>query len=452
MLFKEKKFIGALLIALISSAIIFFKFTSIPADFTRDEIEFAQLAVSLGEQPYTPYSELATGHATLYFYTILASLKVFGISQIGLRFPAALFGVLASVMLYLVLNMVFKNGTFELKIPGWKGKIELSTAFVLACIFLSLRWYFGFARFSFEATFVLFLELTSLYAILMFIEKPKRMLWLLVSGLFAGLAYNSYQPGRLFFVIPALTLLLDKKTRTIRNFAAYFGVFGLIIAPLTLYLTQHPDIRIKQQLYLQDETRTASDKFFFFLDNIWRNTKLFFIEGDPNGKHNYPFRPAINLIIATFGLTGLIRSFYTLKNKYTLIFLVWFGIAMAPTLLTYPHENPNMLRTVTVLPSLVYFVGIGIHTFFAYIKMIDTKKVIYPFVGTIAVGLILISSIVELRTYFVFQRAVFVDAFEVKDGFGGLYYFMKQNGYDINSFKLDDAQRSKYNSVPGPDR
>lgn len=448
----QKSILWAILVTLISASVIFFQFNQIPADLTRDEIEFVQLAVQLGEQSYTPYSEHATGHATPYFYVLLASFKLFGLNQFALRFPAALFGILTSIALFGVFKLVFTSGTLSVAIPGKKRPLEIDTALLLTLIFITMRWFFGFARFSFEATFVLFLELVSLYAVLYFIQKPKRTMWLIISAVFAGLAYNSYQPGRIFFIVPVLALMLHKETRIFRNFALFGGVFALLIAPLTWYLSQNQDIRIQQQLYLKDGSRTAMDKVMFFFDNVWRNTKLFFVEGDASGRHNYPFRAALNPIIAFISFTGLVQVLKGIKQKTHLLFLVYFGLAMGPTLLTYPHENPNMLRTVTVLPAIVYFVGLGIQALHEFVQKFDKKRVLGATFGTLMVILLLISSALELRTYFVFQREVFKESFEVKDNFGGVYFFMKKEGIDINKYRLNEKQVEKFNSVPGPEQ
>lgn len=452
MISKMNRLYGAIVIALISALIIFVKFNQIPAHLTWDEVEFARLAVLLSTQPYTPYSEYATGHASPYFYILLSSFKLLGLNEFALRFPSALFGVLSSIVMYLVLSVVFERGSLRVRIPGKKHAIEIDTAFLLALIYVSMRWFFGFARFSFEATLVLLLELISLYGILNFVKQPKKTIWLIVSAIFTGLAYNSYQPGRFFSIVPIVALLLHKETRSWRNFLIFGGIFGMLITPLTVYLSQHPDIRVKQQLYLQDETRTALEKLGFFFDNVWRNTKLFFLEGDASGRHNYPFKAALNPIIALLSGLGLVQALRSWRKSVTMIFLLYLVIAMGPTLLTYPHENPNMLRTVTVIPSLIYFIGLGIAYLVKLASTYDTKHRVGAYVGTMLVVLLLLSSALELRTYFVFQRAIFDQAFEVTDRFGGVYFFMKKRHIDINGFRIPEDQIKKFYSVPGPEQ
>src|SRR3989344_3661465 len=102
----RKIFSVGLIVTLISFLLIFYKSDLIPKNLSFDEIEFAQLAQSLDGKPHTPYTPLATGHSTLYFYIILASLKIFGITNFALRLPAALFGIASTLMFYLVLTKI----------------------------------------------------------------------------------------------------------------------------------------------------------------------------------------------------------------------------------------------------------------------------------------------------------------------------------------------------------
>ncbi|KXK08971.1 MAG: hypothetical protein UZ21_OP11001000021 [Microgenomates bacterium OLB22] len=81
---NKQFWIGFLALFVISSLIIFI-FPSIPANIDFDELAFTHLAFSLEGNPYTPYSQLATGHSTLYFYVLLFLLKTFGTSIHVLR-------------------------------------------------------------------------------------------------------------------------------------------------------------------------------------------------------------------------------------------------------------------------------------------------------------------------------------------------------------------------------
>ena len=88
-----KRWLFPLLIVLIAGGIIFYQFPNLPKQLALDEVEFAKLALSLDGKPFSPYNTMATGHSTLYFYVILLSLKLFGVTSFALRLPSVIAGV-----------------------------------------------------------------------------------------------------------------------------------------------------------------------------------------------------------------------------------------------------------------------------------------------------------------------------------------------------------------------
>src|SRR3989344_154584 len=209
----KKIVIEILILLLVSSFIIFFQFNQVPKKLSWDEVEFARLALDLEDKPYTPYSQLATGHSTLYFYIILGSIKIFGLNNFALMFPSALFGILNILLFYLITRLVFAKIKY---FP--KQLIHLSFFPVfLSLILVSSRWYFNFARFSFEATFLLFTEQASIYFFLKFFESHKKLNLLVFSAFFTGLAFLSYYPGRIFFLLPLCFLIFYIPKRILKK-------------------------------------------------------------------------------------------------------------------------------------------------------------------------------------------------------------------------------------------
>ena len=409
-----KKIIPIIILTIISAFFIFYRFVDIPKYLAYDEVEFTKLALSLQNKSYTPYSSLATGHSTLYFYIILLSLKTFGVNVFALRFPAAIFGILSVLMFYLVIkglkNYAVPVGRQELRIKNYN-----SLPFLLAVIFLTSRWFLNFSRFSFEATFLLFLELVSIY----FLISKKSLFF---SGLFAGFAFLSYTPGRIFFLLPLSFLvfkLVNSLTRKqfdnkiIKQFLYFLIPFIIIITPLTNYLMNNKDTRIDQQFFLRNHEMTVNEKVNGLWSNISSTTLMLFTKGDMNGRHNYPGKPALNPIL---GILFIVGSVITMKSAFVKttadkqwsnnkLFLLYFLLSIFPALMTYPWENPNMLRTFTVIPSIVYFVGLTIS------QIIKKTKQKYLWLIIIIIAL---SSFYELRTYFKYQSKVFNDSFEIK--------------------------------------
>lgn len=442
-----RKAIPIIILTIISAFLIFYRFTDIPKYLAFDEVEFTKLALSLQDKPFTPYSQLATGHSTLYFYILLISLKTFGINIFALRFPAAVFGILSILFFYLIMKKVFKQSSNE-TMKQW-------LPFILSLILLSSRWFLNFARFSFEATFLLFLELASIYFLLKFYENQKVKIlnflrfnvfrqkisvssfYLILSGIFAGLAFLSYTPGRIFFVLPIGFLFLTMKSASVKTMAdkqwnnesikrllLFLIPFVIIITPLNLYLFKNKDSRIDKLFFWRNHEMTINEKIIGTANNIKSMSLMFFTNGDMNGKHNYPGKPALNPILGLLFVIGLVTTMKSVfvkastdkqwNNDNNKLFLIYFFLSLFPSLAIYPWENPSMLRTYTVLPSVVYFVSQGIIVIlnlFQNQKILASRNkfgVIFFFV------LIIFSSFYELRTYFKYQALVFKHSFEIK--------------------------------------
>ncbi len=386
---KNKSFC---LILFITIGLIFFEFNLIPKNLALDEVEFTKLSLSLRNIPYTPYSQYATGHPTLYFYILLFSFKVLGITNLALRLPAAVFGLGDAILFYLISKDLFKDER---------------TVFLASLSFVTSRWFFSFARFAFEATFLLFLELFSILLLQKTLqEKRYKKIYLIGTSFFSAAAFNSYGPGRIFFLVPFITLLLfAQKERRVKYLFIFTSLFLLFTLPLNYYFLSHQsfDKRAYQEVFIFSKNLSLKEKVNFFTQNAYKYTQMFLYRGDPNGRHNYPLKAALNPILSLAFLIGLSISIKHIKKKENTIFILLFFISLLPAFLTYPWENPNMLRTYVVLPSVFYFIGIFINN--------SLKKIKTSF--TLLLLIIMISSIYEVRTYFKYQKSVFKQSFKI---------------------------------------
>ena len=245
-------------------------------------------------------------------------------------------------------------------------------------------------------------------------KKNTSYVSLIISALFAGLAFHSYYPGRLFFLLPALWIFLQTQKRYAIMFLA---VVGIVIAPLVIYNLQHPDVRVSQISFLSDPKISLDYKVKGVWNNIVSTLLMPFWKGDMNGRHNFPGKSALNPILAILFLVGLLQFCFNNSSSPrkresinpSIFFLGYFIISLVPTILTAPSDNPNMLRTFTMIPAIIYFIGIGVQYIFDKSpKFIYSKSVTFIFLF-----LILVSSLYELRTYFMFQSRVFNNSFEV---------------------------------------
>lgn len=386
-----KRHLYLIILLIISILIIFFDFRNFNLNVAHDESEIVRAALTLVDKPFTVFTPIADGHTTLYLYTILGSFNIFGSNTFAMRFPVAVCSVLNVLLLFFILVKVLNENKYRLEI-----------GLLASVLMLTSHWFVNFARFSFEIQFLLCLELISLLFILRCHPAKAGSRWdmnIILSAIFAGLAFNSYQPGRIFFLVPLFYLLINKYYKQIAKFLI---VFGIVILPLSIYLMTNTtnDIRINQQLYLTNKKLTSEQKMNYFGQNVAKTLGMFSFVGDSNGRHNYPGKPAINPILASLMYLGIFIALLNIrKNNYHKLFLIYFLIALFPTLLTLPEENPNMLRTYTVLPAMFYFVAVSLNTLF-YLKVKNWNKYQKLIIFLILL-LLMYSTYKELATYFI---------------------------------------------------
>jgi len=192
----------------------------------------------------------------------------------------------------------------------------------------------------------------------------------------------------------------------VRKLFIFLLPFIILAAPLNLYFSKNTDNRIYEQFFLQSEKLSISEKTSFLSQNLKSIASMFLIKGDPNGRHNYPGKPMLNPILGIFFIIGFIKTILNFKKFPNNLFLIYFFIGILPPLLTYPWENPNALRAITILPSIIYFVAQAIISVFQITKF--NKYVLVAIF--ILFGL---SALYEIRTYYNYQVKVFPISFEL---------------------------------------
>lgn len=379
----------AILLGIFATVLIFIAPQTIP-HLSFDEVEFARLALSLAQTRYTPYSPLATGHSTLYFYALLGSLINFGTTPFALRFTAAVAGIVSALLFYRIMRKQLLNHL-----------VATTTTILL----IGSHWYLTFSRFAFEATFLLMLELFSIWFFLKYFETNRRTT-LLYSAVFAGLAFHSYYPGRIFFLLPVGILIFSKRYRD----ALLYGLITAAIAvPLITHQFMQPDIRVSQILFLSDPHIPLFEKIAGLISNVLKTIGIPFVNGDMNGRHNFPGKAALNPILGLLLIGGLITKKSNESKHIRHAALAYIVLSVIPTLATAPNDNPSMLRTFTAIAPLFYFIGTFLDSLVIILKQHMKEWIVAMVIGAIVV----LSVVYELRTYFYFQSHVFRNAFEI---------------------------------------
>ena len=346
--------------------------------------------VSMG---YSAYSILETGadewgvkypllfrsygewKSPVYIYLLVPFIKVFGLNPWGVRLPAALFGVLAIYLTYLIGRKLYSE-----KVGLW------------AAFFLTVSpWHLMLSRPGYEAGVALALILTGIY--LMLKEKP------ILSAIPFGFAIHTYHSAKIVVpvVIIYLTLANLKKLGFKKLFIAAL-ILGLFALPIAIDLLSGKsqkryaqvgittDAELVERYFKYRSTFPLGDlagklvfnKYTFFITKGFSNWTSYlsphFLLGSESirAQHSIPFRGVLYFI--EFGLMcyGLAILFKKEKGVARYLPLLMIGVGFIPPALT--KDAYHVLRSILTIPWWQILAAVGIvelqKTKLKYIKVI----------------------------------------------------------------------------------
>lgn len=391
-----------ILIIIIGSFLRLYKLTTVAPSLFGDELDVGYHAYSIlktgrdyhGNFMPLHFESLAEWRTPIYLYSSVPTVALFGISALGVRLPAAIFGILTIYLIYLLSNKLFEN-----------ERIGLISAFLLAIS----PWHIQYSRAAFEVTQMLFFYLLGLYLFLYSIEK-KKFLW--ISVLMFMLMPWVYSTAKFFvpFLLIFLFILYNKeilsfsynqKLKTILTGL----IFGLPLVYVTFfggaaqrfsYVSVFSDPTIEsevgaarqQRAYFRGENglglnpnlldRVYYNKYVFWgrtiINNYYQSfsTDFLFIKGDPNLRHSIEWMGQLykaDFILLVFGLVVL----FNLKNKkikQLILFLLIFS--SIPASITRDGGNHATRLILNIVP-LILILSLG----FKYI--LEKNKLIFVF-------------------------------------------------------------------------
>jgi len=197
-----------------------------------DEIYHARTAYEIMRDIYPVYENT---HPYLGKLIIMQGIKIFGMNPFGWRFSSVVFGALFILMAYYFALKLFKRRLYA-----------LVSAFLVTFSFMHLTW----SRLGLIDTFGVLFVFVSYYFFYVFIKKQK-LSWLLLSGVFFGLASAvkwSAVFASLGFVAMALYLLITHYPLK-EKFQGYklilYGLLSYAIVASTVYTLTFYDIYLK---------------------------------------------------------------------------------------------------------------------------------------------------------------------------------------------------------------
>lgn len=385
------------LILVVAAFLRLWGISKVPVSLFGDELDVGYHAYSIfktgkdysGNSWPLHFQSLAEWRTPLYLYSTVPTVAIFGISPLGVRLPAAIFGILGVLAFYLLVKEIFKD-----------EKLALISAGVLAFS----PWHIQYSRAAFEVTLLLLLLLLGLYFFFKSLKNPRI---LFISAGFLALTPWVYSTAKLFTPILLIFLffLYRKDIVSFPKKYLFFAAVALLvvggpIAYSTLlgggtqrfgYIsiftdpTTEPEVGFGRLIdaRVRGETgegltprisdRLIHNKFTFWGANIIKNyfesfsTEFLFIKGDLNLRHSIGLGEfyKIESITLLLGLIFLLTRFKDKKIKFFLFF--WILAGAAPSAITR-EGGRHATRLILILPPLIFLISYGINETLSTLK------------------------------------------------------------------------------------
>jgi len=370
-----------ILVFLVGAFLRIWQISRVPISLFGDELDVGYQAYSIlktGKDYYgnflpIHFHSLAEWRTPLYLYSSVPTVALFGISPLGVRLPAAIFGILSIFALYLLVKEITKN-----------HRLALLASFVMAIS----PWHLQYSRAGFEATQLLFLLILGLYFFFKALETKGKMLWVSV-GLLA-LTPWVYSTAKLFTPLLLLFLLWvwRKEIFSFSQKHLFYAILSLFIigGPIAystffgggtqrfnnLSIFNDPvletEIGALRQVDVSMQGQTGKvfhNKLTYWGGNFIRNyfqsfsTEFLFIKGDLNLRQSIGTGEfyRVDALVLILGLIFFFTKFPNRKFKSLIAF--WILVGVVPAALTRDGGN-HATRLILILPPLIFLIAYGL--------------------------------------------------------------------------------------------
>lgn len=396
------KIIGHNLWSIVLALIIFiagffriWQITQIPAGFNADEAAIGYNAYSIlktgkdefGQFLPVVFTSFGDFKPPLYFYLTVPFIAILGLTELAVRLPSAIFGVLTVLFVYFLTKKLFKSEILSLA----------------SCFFLAISpWHIHYSRGGWETNLFTFLLTLGVYLFIKSLEKPK---FLYLSSIVFALSFYSYQGARL--IMPLLVILLALFFRNqlfkIKKQLILSAILGLLIILPALYTFfagpgfsrfsgvsifadsgpfwqinerrgqhQDPGSPFVQILHnkVQAYGLTAVKNYFSHFEG-----SFLFITGDVIPRNRILENGTLLIIFLPFLLFG---SFFLIIKKPANWQVIFLWLLAAPTASALTFQSPQALRAASMVVPLAIIAGYGF--FCAWKLLFPYKQIVFLFI------------------------------------------------------------------------
>ena len=404
--------VGLGLILIIALFMRLYHFDSQPTGIWFDEAEAGLQARRMLQEPaYRPvlFAPInITGHLLALYAGALYWLG----DDIGsMRFVSVAFG-LGTVLAAYLFGRELRDPRFGL---------------TLALLVAVMRWHVNFSRIAMTGIDASFFEFLSLFFLIRWLQKRhfRDVMWTgltLGFGLMFYTAFRLYVAALILFAVFAVLLRLRRLATTVRWHSSwlYLGHISMLVVAIWLVAMPLAHFAFNNSEAFWYRTRQIS--IFNRRDQadvnqaLWDTTRkhllMFNFEGDKNGRHNLPGKPMLDPAMAVLWLLGAGLAVVQLATRargyhpFDLFFILLFFSALAGGVFSVDFEAPQALRSIAVIPAIVYFCALAITALGR-----EAERAFEPlsrwWVRTPAIGLAGFLLISNAATYFIDQSTDF---------------------------------------------
>jgi 4-amino-4-deoxy-L-arabinose transferase-like glycosyltransferase len=365
-----------------------------PNGLQSDEANNAMDALKwLRGAPYTPYSEINEGQASLFTYLIALSFRFLGADLFSLRLAPVLAGAVTVAAFYWMARNLFTP------LAALAGTALLAAA----------RWHITFSRIVYE------LILAPLAAIWLFFSlhrglRDSRPRDFVLAGLAMALGFNTYTGFRTIPLGVALLFLYWMVTHYRRIGSILLGgllftvsfVIGMI--PLLIYTLQNPNVVMirTRQLNIFGEIEAAGS-----LEPLWKNLRnylmMFNLDGDPVAINNLPGEPMLSALVGALFLLGIVYALRYRHHPKLFLSLAWIVSVLPAGIFSVTLESPSSRRVIGMLPVIFLLVTAVFDAFWRSSAQTWHGWRKYFWAATVGVFVLVVAQ-VEVNTFF--QRQI----------------------------------------------
>jgi len=421
---KSKKFIlvSLLLTFFLGAFLRLYKITNNPVSLFGDELDVGYQALSIlktgrdysGNFLPMHMESLTEWRTPLYIYASVPTVALFGISPLGVRLPAAIFGILGILVTYFLAKELTKNEYIGL---------------ISALLISILPWHILYSRAGFEVTMLY----TFFFAgILFFLYGLKNNKWLIPSAILLGFTPWIYSTAKLFLPMTVVALFFIYRHEIFKIKRSYMIVSSIVFLFITvpfaintlfgqgvarfdsISIFNHPTIsgeigaaRVRDTAMGGISEISVLEKIFhnkiivfgnIFVNNYFKSLspEFLFTVGDPSPRQNSSASGGFYMIESVLILAGLcfvLTKQKELQNNEKLTILFLLIASPIPGDLTQDGGNHATRQFLLIFP-LIVLAGIGLVYVYRILK--GRAKLIWILV----IGGILIWSFVNYMHYF----------------------------------------------------